>query len=44
MKLSENTEEKRIKGKNEENMRQLEITEVILIYYNLVNNIYQFDS
>ena len=44
MKLSENTEEKRIKGKNEESMRQLEITEVILIYYNLVNNIYQFDS
>ena len=41
MKLLRSTENKITKNKNEENVTHLETTEVILIYCNVVNNIYQ---
>ena len=41
MKLIENTKSKITKDENSENVPQLEITEVVLIYCNTVNNNYQ---
>ena len=41
MKLLKNTENKIIKDKNGERVSLLEITEVVLIHYNIVNNDYQ---
>ena len=41
MKLLGSVENKIIKDKNGENLPHLEITEVILVYYNIVNNNYQ---
>ena len=32
------------KDKNEENVPHLEITEVVLVHFNMVNNYYQHDS
>ena len=44
MKLLGNTENKIIKDKNGENVPHLEITKVVLVHYNIVNNDYQQDS
>ena len=44
MKLLGSTENKKSKNKNDENVPHLEITEVILVHYNMVNNDYQQDS
>ena len=44
MKLFGSTETKINKDKNGENVPQLEITELVLVYCNLVNNYYQQDS
>ena len=44
MKLFESTENEIAKDKNGENVRHLEITEVILVHCNIVNNDYQQDS
>ena len=44
MKWLGNTENKITKDKNSENVPHLEITEVILVYCNIVNNDYQQDS
>ena len=44
MKLVESTEIKITKEKNGENMPHLEITEVVLVHCNIVNNDYQQDS
>ena len=44
MKLLGSTKNKIIKDKNGENVPYLEITEVILVYCNIVNNDYQQDS
>ena len=44
MKLLGNTENKITKDKNSENVPHLEITEVVLVYCNIVNNDYQQDS
>ena len=44
MKLLGNTENKIIKDKNGENVPDLEITKVVLVHYNIVNNDYQQDS
>ena len=44
MKLLERTESKITKDKNGENVPHLEITEVILVHCNLLNNDYQEDS
>ena len=44
MKLLESTENKINKDKNGENIPRLEITEVVLIHCNIVNNDYQQDS
>ena len=44
MKLLGSTKNKITKGKNGENVPHLEITEVILVYCNIVNNDYQHDS
>ena len=44
MKLLETTENKITKDKSGENVRHLEITEVVLVYCNIVNNDYQQDS
>ena len=44
MKLLGNTENKITKDKNGENVPHLEITEVILVHCNIVNNDYQQDS
>ena len=38
------TKNKITKDKNGENVPHLEITEVVLVYYNIVNNDYQQDS
>ena len=40
MKLLENTEIKITKDKNAENVPHLEITEVVLVHFNIVNNDY----
>ena len=44
MKLLGSTKNKIIKDKNGENVPHLEITEVVLVHCNIVNNIYQYDS
>ena len=44
MKLLGSTENKIIKDKNGENVPHLEITEVVLVHYNIVNNDYQQDT
>ena len=44
MKLLESTENKITKDKNGENVSHLEITEVVLVHCNMVNNDYQQDS
>ena len=44
MKLLESTKNKLTKDKNGENVPHLEITEVILVHCNIVNNDYQQDS
>ena len=44
MKLLGNTKNKIIKDKNGEHLPHLEITEVILVHCNIVNNDYQEDS
>ena len=42
-KLLGSTENKSTKNENRENMPHLEITEVVIIHYNFVNNEYQHD-
>ena len=44
MKLLRSTKSKITKNKNDENVLHLEITEVVLIHCNIVNNNYQQDS
>ena len=44
MKLLGSTGNKITKGKNSENVPHLEITEVILVHCNIVNNDYQQDN
>ena len=44
MKLLGSTENKTTKGKNGQNVPQLEITEVLLVHFNIDNNYYLFDS
>ena len=44
MKLLGSTENKRTKDKNGKNVPHLEITEVVLVHCNIVNNYYQQDS
>ena len=44
MKLLGSTENKIAKNKNGENVPQFEITEVVLVHCNIVNNDYQQDS
>ena len=44
MKLLGNTKNKRTKDKNGENAPHLEITELVLVHCNIVNNNYQQDS
>ena len=44
MKLLGHTENKITKDKNSESVRHLEITEVVLVHYNIVNNDYHQDS
>ena len=44
MKLLGSTENKTTKDKNSENVLHLEITEVVLVHCNIVNNDYQKDS
>ena len=44
MKLLGSAENKITKDKNGENVSHLEITEVVLVHYNIVNNDYQQDS
>ena len=44
MKLLRSTDNKITKDKNVENVPKLEITEVVLIHCNIVNNDYQQDS
>ena len=44
MKLLGSTKNKIAKGENGENVPHLEITEVVLVHCNMVNNDYQHDS
>ena len=44
MKLLGSTKNKITKDKNGENLTHLEITEVVLVHYDIVNNDYQQDS
>ena len=44
MKLPGSTKNKKTKDKNGENVPHLEITEVVLVHFNMVNNDYQHDS
>ena len=44
MKLPGSTESKTTKDKNGENVPHLDITEIVLVHYNLVNDDYQQDS
>ena len=44
MKLLRNTKNKITKDKNGKNVPHLEINEVVLVHYNIVNNDYQQDS
>ena len=43
MKLLGSTENKTTKDKSSENVPHLQITEVVLVYYNIANNDYQQD-
>ena len=43
MKLIGSTENKITKDKNDENVQHLEITEVVLVHFNILNNDYQQD-
>ena len=44
MKLLGSTESKITRDKNDENVSHLDITELVLVHRNLVNNDYQQDS
>ena len=44
MKLLESTKNKITKDKNGENLPHIEITEVVLVHCNMLNNDYQQDS
>ena len=44
MKLLESTKSKKTKNENGENIANLEITEVVLVHCNIVNNNYQQNS
>ena len=44
MRLLGSTKYKITKDKNDENVPHLEITRVVLVHYNIVNNYYQPDS
>ena len=44
MKLLGSTKSKITKDENGGNMSHLEITDVVLVYCNIVNNVYQHDS
>ena len=44
MKLLESTKSKITKDENGKNVPRLEITEVVLVHFNIVNNDYQQDS
>ena len=44
MKLLGSTESKMTKDKNGENVPHIEITEVVLVHFNIANNDYQQDS
>ena len=44
MKLLGSTESKKTKDKKGENVPHLEVVELVLVHYNLVNNDYQQDS
>ena len=44
MKLLGSTESKITKDKNGENVHHLEVVDLVLVHYNLVNNDYQQDS
>ena len=44
MKLLESTKNKITKDQNSKNVSHLEITELVLVHYNTVNNSYQQDS
>ena len=44
MKLHKSTKNKITKDENRENVTYLEITEVVLVPYNIVNNDYNYDS
>ena len=44
MKLFGSTESEITKDKNDENVPHLDITEVVLVHCNIVNNDYQHDS
>ena len=44
MKLQRSTKSKLTKDENKENVPHLEITEVVLIHCNIINNSYQQDS
>ena len=42
--LKKNTEKKKIKDKNDENVPSFQITEVVLVDCNIINNDFQQDS
>ena len=44
MKILGRSEKRISKDKNDEQVPQLEVTEVVLVHYNLLNNIYLHDS
>ena len=44
MRLLGSTKSKTTKGENNENVPGLQITESVLVYFNVVNNDYQQDS
>ena len=44
MKLLGSTKSKIIKGGNDENVPHLEITEIVLVHRNIINNDYEHDS
>ena len=44
MKLLKSTKINIYNDKNDENFQQLEITKPVLVYCNIVNNVYQHDS
>ena len=44
MKILESTEKKKNKDKNCENFSHLQITDVVLVHCNIINNNYQINS